>query len=85
MVVADLNGEGAEAVAGELGAAARGVRVDVSVDAEVAGLAQAAMAFGGRIDILVNNAGVGQGRRRWKRSAKQPSTGCSRSTPSRFT
>jgi 3-oxoacyl-[acyl-carrier protein] reductase len=61
VVVADLNGGGAEAVASELGAAARGVRTDVSMDADVAALAQAAIDFGGRIDILVNNAGVGQG------------------------
>jgi 3-oxoacyl-[acyl-carrier protein] reductase len=61
VVIADLNGEGAEALAGELGEAARAVRADVSVDADVAALAEAATAFGGRIDILVNNAGVGQG------------------------
>jgi 3-oxoacyl-[acyl-carrier protein] reductase len=61
VVVADLNGEGAEAVARELGAAARGVRTDVSVDTDVAALAGAAVDFGGRVDILVNNAGVGQG------------------------
>jgi 3-oxoacyl-[acyl-carrier protein] reductase len=61
VVIADLNGEGAQALAAELGAAARGVRTDVSRDADVAALAKAALAFGGRIDILVNNAGVGQG------------------------
>ena len=43
-----------------LAEAARGVRADVSSDADVAALASEAMAFGGRIDILVNNAGVGQ-------------------------
>jgi len=61
VVIADLNGEGAQALAAALGAAARGVRADVSKDADVAALADAAAAFGGRIDILVNNAGVGQG------------------------
>ena len=61
VVIADLNGDGAQALAGELGAAARAVRTDVSRDADVAALAEAALAFGGRIDILVNNAGVGQG------------------------
>jgi 3-oxoacyl-[acyl-carrier protein] reductase len=60
VVIADLNGEGAEALAGRLGDAARGVRADVSRDADVAALAEAAIAFGGRVDIVVNNAGVGQ-------------------------
>ena len=61
VVIADLNGDGAQALAGELGAAARAVGTDVSRDVDVAALAEAALAFGGRIDILVNNAGVGQG------------------------
>ncbi|HLI65578.1 MAG TPA: glucose 1-dehydrogenase [Caulobacteraceae bacterium] len=60
VIVADVNGDGAAAVAGRLGAAAAAVRADVSSDADVAALAQAAVAFGGRIDILVNNAGIGQ-------------------------
>jgi 3-oxoacyl-[acyl-carrier protein] reductase len=60
VVIADLNGEGAERLVGELGEAARAVRADVSRDAEIAALVEAATAFGGRIDILVNNAGVGQ-------------------------
>jgi 3-oxoacyl-[acyl-carrier protein] reductase len=61
VVIADLNGYGAQALAAQLGEAARAVRTDVAVDADVAALAEAATAFGGRIDILVNNAGVGQG------------------------
>jgi 3-oxoacyl-[acyl-carrier protein] reductase len=64
VVIADLNGDGAQALARELGAAAKAVRADVSRDADVAALADAATAFasdlGGRIDIVVNNAGVGQ-------------------------
>jgi 3-oxoacyl-[acyl-carrier protein] reductase len=60
VVIADLNGDGAKALAAELGAAATGVRADVSSDADVAALAATASAFGGRIDVLVNNAGVGQ-------------------------
>jgi 3-oxoacyl-[acyl-carrier protein] reductase len=60
VIVADVNGDGAAAVAERLGAAATAVRADVSSDADVAALAQAAVAFGGRIDILVNNAGIGQ-------------------------
>jgi len=64
VVIADLNGDGAEALAGQLGAAARGVRADVSRGADVAALAEVATAFasdlGGRVDIVVNNAGIGQ-------------------------
>jgi 3-oxoacyl-[acyl-carrier protein] reductase len=64
ILIADLNGDGAQALARELGAAAKAVRADVSRDADVAALADAATAFasdlGGRIDIVVNNAGVGQ-------------------------
>jgi 3-oxoacyl-[acyl-carrier protein] reductase len=60
VVIADLNGEGATALAAELGDAALGVRADVSSDADVAAMVAAAIGFGGRIDILVNNAGVGQ-------------------------
>jgi 3-oxoacyl-[acyl-carrier protein] reductase len=60
VVIADLNGEGAQQLASQLGEAARGVRADVSRDADVAALAEAATAFGGRVDIVVNNAGVGQ-------------------------
>ena len=61
VVIADVNGEGAERLAAELGDAARPLRADVTSDADMAALAEAATAFGGRIDILVNNAGVGQG------------------------
>jgi len=58
VVIADLDGTAAEALAGELGAVA--VRADVSIDADVAHLSEAALALAGRIDILVNNAGIGQ-------------------------
>ncbi len=61
VVIADLDLEGAQALATELGASAAAVRADVSKDADVAALARAALGLGGRIDILVNNAGVGQG------------------------
>jgi 3-oxoacyl-[acyl-carrier protein] reductase len=60
VVIADVNGEGATALAASLGEDASAQRTDVSRDADVAALAEAALAFGGRIDILVNNAGVGQ-------------------------
>ena len=58
VMIADLNLEGAEALAGELGAAARAQQVDVSSATSVAALAEAALAAFGDLDILVNNAGI---------------------------
>jgi rhamnulose-1-phosphate aldolase/alcohol dehydrogenase len=60
VVVADLDGESARAVAGELGS--RDVAVDVTADvtdeaAVAAAFAAAALAFGGT-DLVVNNAGL---------------------------
>ena len=61
MVVADLNGAGAEAAASKLGSdglAAVGVAADVTDPASAAAMvARAVEAFGG-LDILVNNAGI---------------------------
>ena len=61
VVVADLNGEGAKAVADEIvagGGKAIGVQVDVADEASTLAMAAAATeAFGG-IDILVNNAAL---------------------------
>lgn len=57
VVVADLNGDGAEAVAQAIGDSARAIRTDVTKRGDVeAMIAAAATAFGG-LDILVNNAG----------------------------
>ncbi|OOY26118.1 3-oxoacyl-ACP reductase [Thioclava sediminum] len=56
VLVADLNAEAAQAIADEIGGVA--CTVDVSRDADVAALAQAARAAFGQIDILVNNAGT---------------------------
>lgn len=56
VMIADINGPGAEALARELGQSAH--EVDVGEGASVAALAEAAMEQLGRIDILVNNAGV---------------------------
>jgi 3-oxoacyl-[acyl-carrier protein] reductase len=60
VVIADVNADGAEALAQKLGERATAQRADVSRDADVAALAEAATAFGGRVDIVVNNAGIGQ-------------------------
>ena len=58
VAVADINGEGALAVAKSIGARAVGVRCDVTKRADIDGLVKATReAFGGRIDIVVNNAG----------------------------
>jgi 3-oxoacyl-[acyl-carrier protein] reductase len=60
VVIADLNGDGAQALASRLGQATLAVCADVARDADVGALAEAATAFGGRVDIVVNNAGIGQ-------------------------
>ncbi|WP_295534637.1 SDR family oxidoreductase [uncultured Thioclava sp.] len=56
VMVADLNGATAQSVADEIGGIA--CEVDVSRDASVKAMAQAAQKAWGRIDILVNNAGT---------------------------
>jgi 3-oxoacyl-[acyl-carrier protein] reductase len=59
VAIADLNLDGARALAAELGSAALPLRVDVADAASVAALAAAVDAALGPLDILVNNAGVG--------------------------
>ncbi len=59
VIVADLNGDAARALAAELGDASLGVQVDVSSAADVAALAETANRLLGGVDIVVNNAGVG--------------------------
>jgi rhamnulose-1-phosphate aldolase/alcohol dehydrogenase len=60
VVVADVNGDNAAAVAQELGGPDKAVAVTVDVTCEeqiTAGFAQALLAFGG-VDLVVNNAGI---------------------------
>ncbi len=60
VVIADLNAQGAQATAAELGGAGKalGVAMDVTDEAAVdAGMAQTVQTFG-KIDILVSNAGI---------------------------
>lgn len=56
VVVADINGEAAARVAADIGPAARALRADVTVMADVREMCAAAGTFGG-LDILINNAG----------------------------
>lgn len=56
VLIADLNMDLAEKVAGEVGGIA--VRVDVSENGSVRQLAETAAAEIGKVDILVNNAGI---------------------------
>ena len=61
VVIADLNADGAERVAGEItqsGGVATAVKVDVSDPASAQEMADAALAEFGRIDYLVNNAAI---------------------------
>jgi len=57
VAVVDLNGEGAEAVAAEIGAGAVALRCDVAKGDEVRRAVEAAVHAFGRVDIVVNNAG----------------------------
>ena len=58
VAVADINSDGALAVATSIGNNAVGVRCDVTKRADIDGLVKATHeAFSGRIDIVVNNAG----------------------------
>jgi NAD(P)-dependent dehydrogenase (short-subunit alcohol dehydrogenase family) len=56
IVVADLDGDGATAVAEEVGGTA--VRLDVSVEEEVQGLVEGAIEANGPIDLFCANAGI---------------------------
>jgi NAD(P)-dependent dehydrogenase (short-subunit alcohol dehydrogenase family) len=57
VVVADVDGAGAERVAGEIGGL--GVQTDVSVEADVVRLARRATETYGPIDLFCSNAGIG--------------------------
>jgi 3-oxoacyl-[acyl-carrier protein] reductase len=57
VVVADLNGAGAERVAGEIGEAAVACKADVSNRADVDAMVKLASDRFSRLDVMVNNAG----------------------------
>lgn len=57
VIIADLNGEGAEKVAKAIGANALAVTTNVTSASSIAAAVEAAAKFGGKVDIVVNNAG----------------------------
>ncbi|OIQ34727.1 MAG: 3-oxoacyl-ACP reductase [Roseobacter sp. MedPE-SWchi] len=58
VMLADINGEGAAALATERGDAVLAQQVDVGDAASVRAMAEVAIAAFGQVDILINNAGV---------------------------
>lgn len=58
VMLADIDGDAAERLSAELGAAAIACQVDVSRADDMRRLSESAMQSLGRIDILINNAGV---------------------------
>ncbi len=58
VIVADINGDGAEQVAAAIGAPAQAAQIDVSDAAAVEALVQQTVATHGRLDYIFNNAGV---------------------------
>lgn len=58
VMLADISGEQAAAVASDIGGNAIAMTVDMASEASVIALVKAARAQFGRIDVLVNNAGV---------------------------
>jgi len=59
VVIADLNGDAAHFLAGELGGVAYAVQADVTKNDDIEVVLKNALSISGDIDILVNNAGVG--------------------------
>jgi 3-hydroxybutyrate dehydrogenase len=58
VVLADLDGRGAEAAAAAMGGGAVGIRCDVTREAELTAALDGTVAASGRLDVLVNNAGL---------------------------
>ena len=76
VVIADLNSDGAAALAAELGERAYAQTVDVSADDSVATMVDASNELLGGIDILVNNAVICHGN--WSYCPKKSSIAYSR-------
>jgi 3-oxoacyl-[acyl-carrier protein] reductase len=58
VMIADINGDAARAMAAEIGAATLAQTVDVGDGASVNAMADAALGAFGQVDILINNAGI---------------------------
>jgi D-sorbitol dehydrogenase (acceptor) len=58
VVIADLNEQGAKAVASALGPNALGIKLDITEQASIDATVAATIAHFGGLDILVNNAGI---------------------------
>ena len=58
VLVADIDGDRAERVAGAIGAAARASRADVAKGPDFARMVEEALGAFGRLDVVVNNAGI---------------------------
>lgn len=57
VIIADLNADGADRVAAEIGNKARAIAADVTRKDDIAAMVATAMDFTGRVDIMINNAG----------------------------
>ena len=58
LVISDIDQQQAEAVAGEIGGGAIGMKADVSQQADIDNLFEKTIKEFGQIDIVVNNAGI---------------------------
>jgi meso-butanediol dehydrogenase/(S,S)-butanediol dehydrogenase/diacetyl reductase len=58
LLLTDVNGAGAKALAGELGQAS--LQADVTRSADIEGMLDRAYQLWGRLDVLLNNAGIAQ-------------------------